>query len=230
MATIRTATYNELAEKKVVECREKLVPVNLFDYSIEYGISYSINSAEAVVDLYNARFMVRENVALLLAQANHTLSLLRSTATLYVNCGYRSPETQHRRYLENYVEIRGGRLTPWHREPSQKITFPDVAGHPTGGAVDVTLRNKYTKEFLDMGCEIGDFSGGNCDSFSLQLASTQAKNRAVLHYCMTVQGFAPYFSKWWHFSYGDREWAVRFDKMCGKYEHVSSGEVLSIGR
>lgn len=35
----------------------------------------------------------------------------------------------------------------------------------------------------------------------------QKENRFLLQDLMLLVGFAPYYGEWWHFSYGDREWA-----------------------
>ena len=35
------------------------------------------------------------------------------------------------------------------------------------------------------------------------------KNRLMLYYAMTEAGFINSPSEWWHYSYGDKEWAIR---------------------
>jgi len=51
------------------------------------------------------------------------------------------------------------------------------------------------------------------------------KNRILLRYLLKKQGFAPYDGEWWHFSYGDREWAFYYKKKNAIYGQVSPGKV-----
>lgn len=97
------------------------------------------------------------------------------------------------------------------------IAVPDVAGHPTGGAVDLTLTDSSGTE-LDMGTKIGDYKDEEkIKTFTAGLTIEQAKNRRLLHDLMIEQEFAPFYGEWWHFSYGDREWAVFYNKQTAIY-------------
>ena len=93
---------------------------------------------------------------------------------------------------------------------AQFIAPPSVAGHPTGGAVDVSLVNDSGCE-LDMGCgydEDEKASNGRCFSFCDQLSAPVRSNRALLVAAMSAGGFINYPYEWWHWSYGDRYWAA----------------------
>ncbi|HCM84235.1 MAG TPA: hypothetical protein DIS76_06675, partial [Rhodospirillaceae bacterium] len=85
--------------------------------------------------------------------------------------------------------------------------YPPVAGHPTGGAVDVKLLDKAGQP-LDFGTEISDFTKADLiPTFCEGLTRTQRENRGLLLDIMCQAGFAPFLGEWWHFSYGDREWS-----------------------
>lgn len=117
-------------------------------------------------------------------------------AGLIVAEGYRHPEEQERLFLQELLVHQN------IEKAHQFIALPSVAGHPTGGAVDVTLP-------LDMGGSIKDFSQPEkLPTFSACITPCQAKNRKLLHDLMIGEGFAPFYGEWWHFSYGDREWAA----------------------
>ena len=83
--------------------------------------------------------------------------------------------------------------------------------HATGGAVDLTLCREGRP--LDMGTDFDDFSGlartaaleRTCPS-GLEKAR---ENRRFLFHLMASTGLVNYDSEWWHFAYGERQWAAR---------------------
>jgi len=83
--------------------------------------------------------------------------------------------------------------------------------HTTGGAVDVTLRTKDGAD-LPMGTafdEMTDRTHTAC--YEKETGEEQAavirRNRRLLYYAMTAEGFTNLPSEWWHYDYGDRFWA-----------------------
>ncbi|RUZ71810.1 hypothetical protein EN943_32520 [Mesorhizobium sp. M7A.F.Ca.US.006.01.1.1] len=96
---------------------------------------------------------------------------------------------------------------------------PEVAGHPTGGAVDVRIIQS-NGQALAMGTELGE----DCPDtyvFSPFIKREHWRNRQTLRFCMLRAGFAPFDGEWWHFSFGDREWARYFDKDRAIYSQLS---------
>jgi hypothetical protein len=53
-------------------------------------------------------------------------------------------------------------------------------------------------------------------------------NRKMLRDAMMAEGFAPYDGEWWHFCYGDKEWAFYYKKDKALYNQVYSFEDLDI--
>lgn len=100
--------------------------------------------------------------------------------------------------------------------------------HQTGGAVDLTIRRKATGELLYMG-SIFDEDSELCFTahFEIQNSSEKTKsnnrkkerqvatasdieamrNRRLLYWVMTEEGFLNYRHEWWHFDYGTLPWA-----------------------
>ena len=100
------------------------------------------------------------------------------------------------------------------------IAVPRVAGHPTGGAVDVALVDREGVR-LDMGSAIADFARPwLLPTFSKLVTEAQRKNRLILHDVMVEGGFAPFYGEWWHFSYGDREWAAFYGEKRALYGQI----------
>ena len=86
-----------------------------------------------------------------------------------------------------------------------------------GAAVDVTIIDA-TGQDLDMGTGIADYSDPQLiHTFDPRITEEQRNNRLVLHDLMVDQGFAPFYGEWWHFSYGDREWAAFNHKKIARY-------------
>ncbi len=86
--------------------------------------------------------------------------------------------------------------------------YKQGSGHQTGAALDVTLCDKKGNE-LDMGTKWREFNEKTTTfSQSPLLTETQRKNRKILYDAMIIAGFVNYFEEWWHYSYGDIEWAV----------------------
>ena len=93
---------------------------------------------------------------------------------------------------------------------------PEYAYHTTGGAVDLTIINFDTKEELDMGTGIDEFSEKAYTHFT-DLSREVLKNREILYKQMLKRGFYNFPSEWWHFSYGTTDWALHYKKLSAIY-------------
>lgn len=80
--------------------------------------------------------------------------------------------------------------------------------HTTGGAVDLTLVDAGTLEWLDM---ISPYEPDeSCAPTNLRgLTQIASKNRALLIHSLEAVGLSNYAGEWWHWSYGDSGWALR---------------------
>ena len=70
--------------------------------------------------------------------------------------------------------------------------------HNRGGAVDITLVDRFGKE-LDMGTSF-DFFGIEASHNYLNVSEEVKKNRIVLKTIMTSSGFNSFDSEWWHYN------------------------------
>ncbi len=97
------------------------------------------------------------------------------------------------------------------------IAVPEIAGHPTGGAVDIQIVKDDMP--LDMGTKIWEFTKDPY-TFSPFIEQDARDNRLLLRSIMMDVGFAPFDGEWWHFSYGDKEWAAYYKKPSAVYNQI----------
>lgn len=72
-----------------------------------------------------------------------------------------------------------------------------------------------------MGTGISDFSDiEKVKTHYYYLTNQQKENRKLLHDLMILENFAPYYGEWWHFSYGDKEWAWFYNKKNALYKKI----------
>ncbi|MEV6108906.1 M15 family metallopeptidase [Streptomyces sp. NPDC051940] len=132
---------------------------------------------------------------------------------LYVE-GYRPPSLQ-RRYFEEYAEGLRAANPGWppaqvHRQASRYVSPPDIAPHSAGAAVDLTLADARGRE-LDLGTRMNaspEESAGACYTDAPGIADEARANRALLGRVLASAGLVNYPTEWWHWSYGDRYWAL----------------------
>jgi D-alanyl-D-alanine dipeptidase len=196
--------YQDLINVKVSDCKEKLVPV-----------------LNQTVD--NQKILLRESIVKKLIITEKILLRKNTNYRFLINCGYRSLKIQ----TERFLEILNKMCKKYYANPIElyeavhrSIAIPTVAGHPTGGAVDITIIDIRKKNVIDFGSKIYDYSTKDFYVLSPNVSKKARKNRMLLRKIMLVVGFAPFDGEWWHFSYGDREWAFYYKKKCAIYDQL----------
>ena len=105
------------------------------------------------------------------------------------------------------------RLSDFVARPVKRLDRP--APHTTGGAVDLTLCRDGVP--LDMGTGFDDLTPlAYTDALERDCPAglEEARdNRRMLYHLMTAVGFVNYSCEWWHYAYGERQWAVRTGKV-----------------
>lgn len=89
------------------------------------------------------------------------------------------------------------------------VSDPDfkVPPHCAGSAVDLEALDITTGELVDFGSPMNEDSDIS-HIHSTKVNSGQNSNRLILLKVMLRAGFAPLKEEWWHFSYGDQNWAA----------------------
>ena len=109
-------------------------------------------------------------------------------------------------HLENYSEYDRNKFI------NKFVSIPDdynPPSHTTGGAIDITLA--YNGDYLDLGCGFDEFCDESYTNFFKDYKDSESinihKNRMILYNCMTKAGFTNLESEYWHYDYGNRNWA-----------------------
>ena len=105
------------------------------------------------------------------------------------------------------------------------VAFPEVAGHPTGWAVDVTLYDLEKEKFLDFWTNPWDHSNKKCYLRSPEITKEQKENREFLQKIMLKEWFSPYLWEWWHFSFWDKEYTCFYNKKEAIYKSMRIDEI-----
>lgn len=85
-----------------------------------------------------------------------------------------------------------------------------VAPHVAGAAVDLTLVDIWGRE-LDLGTAVDatpEESDGRCFFDASAIPVPAREHRRLLAQVLTAAGLVNYPTEWWHWSYGDRYWAL----------------------
>ena len=96
------------------------------------------------------------------------------------------------------------------RLTSRFVAPIDVAPHVAGAAVDLTLADVCGDD-LDLGTAIDatpEQSDGRCYFAADGIGADARAHRDLLRRVLEGQGLVNYPTEWWHWSFGDRYWAL----------------------
>lgn len=154
---------------------------------------------------------LRAGVLERLLQAQRALS---AGLRLLIIEGYRPAALQQRYFDDHCAEF--SRIHPqWSHErvateASKHVSPPDVAPHPCGAAIDLTLATDDGTE-LDLGTAVNatpEASADACFTDAENISDTARARRDLLEAALGGAGLVNYPPEWWHYSYGDRYWAA----------------------
>ncbi|MBV9023602.1 MAG: M15 family metallopeptidase [Streptomycetaceae bacterium] len=203
----------KVAAIPVQECDEDLVDVRA------HGLTVDARRQDPA----GAFAHVRRGV---LTRLLHAQSLLPTGVRLLFIEGYRPPALQ-RRYFEKYSDELARSHPDWQaaaiREAASRyVSPPEIAPHSAGAAVDVTLVDHQGRE-LDMGTRVNaspEESAGACYTDAAGLSPRARTNRSTLKAALSTAGLVNYPTEFWHWSYGDRYWALQTQQPAARYGPV----------
>ncbi|WP_242891177.1 M15 family metallopeptidase [Actinomadura litoris] len=128
--------------------------------------------------------------------------------------GYR-PLAVQRRYFDDYargLRVEHGDWTDGQvRAAASRFVSPvEIAPHSAGAAVDLTLVDDGGSK-LDLGTPMNaspEESGGRCYTAASGIGDAARELREVMGAALASAGLVNYPTEWWHWSFGDRYWAL----------------------
>ncbi|MFH9429640.1 M15 family metallopeptidase [Streptomyces sp. NPDC017615] len=159
----------------------------------------------------------------------HAQSLLPDGLRLLYVEGYRPPALQ-RRYFEEYAGVLGRDNPEWpparvREAASRYVSPPEMAPHGAGAAVDLTLVDADGRE-LDLGTRLNadpEESKGACYTAATNITPEARANRDTLAAALSEAGLVNYATEWWHWSWGDRYWALQTNNPTALYGPTDPG-------
>jgi len=186
---------------KVIECNEHLVDVRKYCNDITLRI---------YPEMKENTFYLRKRVIEMLNKAD---SLLPKGYKILLLDAYRPLEIQEKFFKDFCIELKNKHPNfndaKIRKEASKFVAPPDVKilpPHSTGGAVDITIIDKYGNE-IDMGTKPDDLNF-KAYTYCREISRAAKHNRKILIRVMRRAGFVNYPREWWHWSYGDKCWAA----------------------
>ncbi|MEU8378895.1 M15 family metallopeptidase [Streptosporangium sp. NPDC048865] len=141
--------------------------------------------------------------------------------------GYRPLATQKEIFDRYSAELRAlhPEMPPAElRAAASRYVSPvEIAPHTAGAAVDLTLVAEDGTE-VDMGTRLNatpEESGGACYTDAPGLSPEARHHRKLLGAALETAGLVNYPTEWWHWSYGDRYWALTTGASSALYGPVS---------
>ncbi|MCF7820051.1 MAG: D-alanyl-D-alanine carboxypeptidase family protein [Candidatus Pacebacteria bacterium] len=213
-------TYKELQKIRAGENDDALVSLNNYFPTAIFCKYEKLD----MLPWSGNHILIRESIAEKLKKAAFNLQKIDKTLQFKVVYGYRHPTIQKKYFLKQkkLLSLKYSKLN--NKElinlTHNFVASPDVAGHPCGAAIDLTIIKNGKP--LAMGTKIADFNNPEAiKTFYKKLTETQKLNRLMLRKLIMDQGFAPFNGEWWHFSYGDKEWAFYYKQKSSLYSSLS---------
>jgi len=204
----------------IVECNEPLINISMSNPNVIIKMSQARLEYAGNNVLY-----ARKSVCEMISQVAKSI---QSTYNLLLFDAYRPIEYQRLRFDQVLQSIRyeyPDQTDDFVRKMAFEVVFPpnedpqQPPPHATGAAVDVALATK-DGILLDFGSTYGIYNEDENKKHytnSKFISNDQRDNRIILVRAMASAGFSNYPGEWWHYMYGDREYAAYEGKMFAKY-------------
>jgi len=224
--------WTEVKSKKIRENEERLVPLSLFPERILVRPQYFIQGIEgALPECY-----AREGVYKKLLEAS---KLLPKGYKFVILDAWRPIKVQYSLFnaLKSKLKTQNPDL-PEEELTSMTLKFVALPStdpqrpspHNTGGAIDLTIADELGN-LLNMGTEYDDPTERAKTTYFEELQTKGIKlserdieameNRRLLYHILTGVGFTNYIDEWWHFDYGNQNWAWMKNEKHALYGPIS---------
>lgn len=167
---------------------------------------------------------LRATAAEKLCQAAHHLQeLVGDQYRLLLTDAYRplALQRQHFEHIKSILAQQGYTEAELYKHTVQLIADPAVLPpHTTGGTVDITLFDISQQKQVWLGTSVDAIDTKLIHTWHRDVAPAERKLRVLLYQVMTAAGFINHPLEWWHYSYGDTEWALHTGQLATLYNAV----------
>ena len=193
------------------EVAGKTAEIELIE-SEEGGELYPLNPKDFFWEGQNEgkKHYLRKEIIQMLVKAK---SLLPKGYTFFIYETFRPQEKQEAMFQEmsNLLKLKHPSLSLEELRKKVNIYVADPkgigSGHQTGAAIDLTICDMQ-QNILNMGASYLEADDEKTVTDSKKISLEARKNRYLLKRVLEEVGFVNYPLEWWHFSYGEHEWAV----------------------
>lgn len=204
----------------IIECNEPILDISMSNPDVIIQMSKARLEYAGSNVLY-----ARKSVCEMISQV--TKSILPNYKLLLFDA-YRPIEYQRLRFNQVFHSIKSkypDQTDDFVRKLAFEVVFPpnddpqQPPPHATGAAVDVALTTQEGK-LLDFGSAYGIYNDDENRKHytnSKFISNDQRDNRTILIRAMVSAGFSNYPGEWWHYMYGDREYAAYEGLTFAKY-------------
>lgn len=210
-------SWSEIKSIPVVESNETLSPIPNTESLKQFPIYFNLNVPNSI-NLCVARHSVIQKL-------QQAADLLPTHLGLLVLDAWRSREVQQAVQAKISTKIKADyphlnnieqqRLLDQFVAPASSDF---ISPHLTGGAVDVTLFERKTDKWLDMGADFDEPTERSYTNFyETQPDHPACANRRLLYSVMTKVGFSNLPTEWWHFDFGNALWADYYQQKYAIY-------------
>ncbi len=179
---------------------------------------------------YNKKVYVRIGISKKLELVARKLK--KYNLYLFIYDGYRTLKEQEELFEKGCKRIKKDMKID-NKEEIIKLARKNVAipnknspgGHQTGGAVDISLCD-INGNIVFLGTNYLEFNKFTKTKLNRSLILKESYNKRMLLYkIMEKYGFVNYPNEWWHYSYGDRMWAIYKFKKKAIYGFANEGDI-----
>ncbi|WP_201533948.1 M15 family metallopeptidase [Psychrobacter ciconiae] len=192
----------------IVDSDEALIPIPNHERLTSYPIYFAKKIPDAI-DICVARSSVVKRL-------QQAVELLPKHLGIVVLDGWRSRMVQSgvQDDIRRTINRDYAQLTQLEQEQLLldfvAPVIPDfISPHLTGGAVDVTLFDTKTGDWVDLGSEFDEPTTRSHTHYYESFSDSEAcYYRRLLYHVMTQVGFTNLPTEWWHFDFGNALWAL----------------------
>lgn len=221
--------YKKTAKIPIIESNEKIVDLLSLSSKIISGMT---NRRLKLQNLDKPRLFARKSVAFKLIKALTILHNQKGNQFGFmIFDAHRPNQVQRKWFLAELDRCQKenpqlsltqctNQVKRW-LSPGRIKSADSPPPHSTGGAIDLTVAQWNNRKItpLNMGSKYGEWTPKSW-AWNQAISSSAKKNRCLLFSLMKKVGLVNYEGEWWHFSFGDRFWAVKTN-----HAHAIFGEI-----